>query len=147
MLGCTRPPCSRCICSSGYDGDGHTCTPAAPPPPPPTPAVMSGNHAPTVVTAPSSHDASAGSDDPRQQGFFSLQASAGVTYTITVTLGDLSDSVLEVWTGPRNHPTFVSRNDDAVSMCARMLSVLGHYVCVCVRCALCCVSTLAHNSH
>ena len=48
-----------------------------------------------------------------QGGFYSLTARAGTAYTITVELGDLDDSVLEIWKGPRNSPTLAAMNDDA----------------------------------
>ena len=111
MLGCTRPPCSRCLCQQGYDGDGHTCTVAPPPPPPPAPDILGSRTQPTPITPGSEVD---GNIQRRgHPGFYSLTVTTGVAYTITVTLGSLDDSVLEVWKGPRDSPTPASMNDDA----------------------------------
>ena len=94
MLGCTVPPCSRCICQQGYEGDGHTCTVAAPPPPPPAPEILGSRTQPTpILPGAEVHGAIAGRGQP---GFYSLTVTTGVAYTITVTLGSLDDSVLEV---------------------------------------------------
>jgi hypothetical protein len=111
MLGCTVPPCSRCLCSQGYEGDGHTCTIAPPPPPPPAPDILSSRTAPTPITAGATVDGEI--QRAGHPGFYTLTVTTGVAYTITVTLGDLDDSVLEVWKGPRNAPTLAARNDDA----------------------------------
>eukprot|EP01045_Picozoa_sp_COSAG04_P020141 COSAG04_NODE_2031_length_4967_cov_44.282251_1_plen_1200_part_00 len=112
MLGCTRPPCSRCLCQQGYEGDGHTCSVAPPPPPPPAPDILGSNTRPTAVNADGAEtDGSIGRGG--QVGFYSLNARAGTAYTITVELGDLDDSVLEIWKGPRNSPTLAAMNDDA----------------------------------
>ena len=88
------PPCSRCICQQGYEGDGHTCTVAAPPPPPPAPEILGSRTQPTpILPGAEVHGAIAGRG---QSGFYSLTVTTGVAYTITVTLGSLDDSVLEV---------------------------------------------------
>ena len=111
MLGCTVPPCSRCICQQGYDGDGHTCTIAAPPPPPPAPEILGSRTQPTPIQPGAEvHGAIEGRGQP---GFYTLTVTTGVAYTITVTLGSLDDSVLEVWKGPRTAPTLAAMNDDA----------------------------------
>ena len=111
MLGCTSPPCSRCLCQQGYEGDGHTCSRAPPPPPPPAPEILGSRTQPTPITP--GVEVQGNIQRRGQPGFYSLTVTTGVAYTITVTLGDLDDSVLEVWKGPRDAPTLAAQNDDA----------------------------------
>lgn len=82
-----------CVCGPGLMGDGLTCTdrpqfqtsdvPAA---------VASGRCTPTQVDAGATHGTIAGAPQ-----VYCLQAQAGVSYTITVQLETLADSVVELY--------------------------------------------------
>ena len=111
MLGCTVPPCSRCLCNQGYEGDGHSCSVAPPPPPPPAPSVLDSNTAAIPITPGATVDGSITRGG--HPGFYSLVVTTGVAFTVTATLGSLDDSVLEIWKGPRDQPTLAASNDDA----------------------------------
>ena len=75
-------------------GDGATCSPQ--------PAFASGGEVPDAIKNGDCTPTRVDSDGARGQinrgpAVYCLQARRGVTYTITVTLGDLDDSVLELW--------------------------------------------------
>ena len=85
---------NACICGPGLMGDGATCSPQ--------PAFASGGEVPDAIKNGDCTPTRVDSDGARGQinrgpAVYCLQARRGVTYTITVTLGDLDDSVLELW--------------------------------------------------
>jgi len=107
LMGCTVQPCSRCLCEYGYTGDGTVCTQGDGPPPPPAPdnlATARATPLPTTGT-PVQGSITQGAD------IYSLSVSSGGSYTLIVELGDISDTVVEVWGSDRS--TYLGGNDDA----------------------------------
>eukprot|EP01043_Picozoa_sp_COSAG02_P010323 COSAG02_NODE_361_length_23829_cov_82.704509_1_plen_1316_part_00 len=105
-LACSKPPCEACICSPGLMGDGATCIeipeintgPAVPN------AIQSGQCQPVTVDGAGSR----GQVRPGAQQVYCLDTTPGETYTISVELTGLQDSVLELWSSTE----MIDSNDD-----------------------------------
>jgi hypothetical protein len=105
-LACSKPPCEACICGPGLMGDGGTCIdipeintgPAVPG------AIQSGQCQPLSVDG----RGATGSVLPGAPQVFCLDPTPGETYTISVELTGLQDSVLELWSST----AMIDSNDD-----------------------------------